>query len=87
MRIKLNITQLIPDRYPSVYWLHVDVTHILLIKQLKEKVRKVLKESRDIELYFDNLPFLDEDDITAINENEEITFVYIYYCTLVTTNI
>lgn len=76
MRIKLNLTQLSPKKNPTIYWLHVDITYILLIKQLKEKVRKVLKESRDIELYFDNIPFLDEDDIHAINENEEITFVY-----------
>jgi len=63
---------------PGIYWLHVDITRILLIKQLKEKVQKVLKETRDIELCFDNVPFLDEDDITAINGNEEITFVYIF---------
>ncbi|KAL5240233.1 hypothetical protein ACI65C_007643 [Semiaphis heraclei] len=72
MRIKLNLLQLTPDRNPSVYWLHIDRTSIRLIKQLKEKVRKVLKESRDIELCFENVPFLDEDDINAINENEEI---------------
>jgi len=75
MRIKLNITQLTPDENPSVYWLHVDLTRILLIKQLKKKVQNVLKESRDIELCFENVPFLDEDDITAINENEEITVI------------
>lgn len=75
MRIKLNLLQLTPDRNPSVYWLHIDRTSIRLIKQLKEKVRKVLKESRDIELCFENVPFLDEDDINAINENEEIGLV------------
>ncbi|XP_025195048.1 uncharacterized protein LOC112594469 [Melanaphis sacchari] len=73
MRIKLNLLQLTPDRNPAIYWLHIDMTCITLIKQLKEKVQKVLKEPRDIELYFDNVPFLDEDDINAINENEEIT--------------
>ncbi|CAI6350932.1 unnamed protein product [Macrosiphum euphorbiae] len=75
MRIKLNLWQLTPDRNPAVYWLHIDRTCITLIKQLKEKVRKVLKESRDIELCFDNVPFLDEDDINAINENEEIAVI------------
>lgn len=74
MRIKLNLLQLIPNRNPSVYWLHVD-ENILFIRQLKEKVNKVLKESRDLELCLDNVPFLDEDDIHAINENEEITLV------------
>lgn len=76
MRIKLNLKQLLPDRYPSIYWLYVDITHILIIKHLKEKVQRVLKESRDIELCLDNVKFLEEDDIHAINENEEITFVY-----------
>lgn len=76
MRIKLNLLQLSPDRNPSVYWLHVDDS-ILFIRQLKEKVKKVLKESHDLELCLDNVPFLDEDDIHAINENEEITLVYI----------
>jgi hypothetical protein len=52
------------------------MTYIKLIKQLKQKVQKVLNEPRDIELCFDNVPFLDEDDINAINENEEITLVY-----------
>lgn len=75
MRIKLNLLQLTLDRSPSVCWLHVD-DNILLIRQLKEKVQKVLKETRDIELCLDNVPFLDEDDVHAINENEEITFVY-----------
>jgi len=75
MRIKLNLTQLMPDRNPAIYWLHVDITQILYIKKLKEKVQKVLKENRGIELCFDNVPFLDEDDITAINENEEIRYV------------
>lgn len=76
MRIKLNLMHLTPDSNPSIYWLHIDMTCITLIKQLKEKVQKVLKESRDIELCFDSVPFLDEDDINAINENEEITLVY-----------
>lgn len=76
MRIKLNLENLTPNRVPSVYWLHVDITDILLIKQLKNKVQKVLKEIRGIELYLDNIPFLDEDDIHVINENEEITLVY-----------
>ena len=76
MRIKLNLLQLTPDKSPAIYWLHIDMNCITLIKQLKEKVRKVLKESRDIELCFDNVPFLDEDDINAINENEEIALVY-----------
>lgn len=76
MRIKLNLAQMTPSRNPAIYWLHVDLSYILLIKQLKEKVQKVLKEHRDIELCLDNIPFLDEDDIYAINENEEITFVY-----------
>lgn len=75
MRIKLNLMQLLPDRYPSIYWLYIDIKHISLIKQLKEKVQRVLKESRDIELCLENVKFLDEDDIHAINENEEITFV------------
>lgn len=74
MRIKLDLLQLIPERNPSVYWLHVD-DNILFIRQLKEKVKKVLKESRDLELCLDNVPFLDEDDIHAIYENEEITLV------------
>jgi len=77
MRIKLNLLKLTPSRNPAIYWLYIDMSCITLIKQLKEKVRKVLKESRDIELCFDNVPFLDEDDINAINENEEITLVYI----------
>ncbi|XP_022174412.1 uncharacterized protein LOC111036624 isoform X2 [Myzus persicae] len=75
MRIKLNLLGLTPGRNPSVYWLHIDRTCITLIKQLKAKVCKVLKESRDIELCFDNVPFLDEDDINAINENEEISVI------------
>lgn len=73
MRIKLNLMRLAPGKNPAIYWLHVDLTTILLIKQLKEKVQKVLKDSRDIELCLDDVPFLDEDDINAINENEEIT--------------
>lgn len=73
MRIKLNLGQLTSCRNPAIYWLYVDLSAIFLIKQLKEKVQQVLKEYRDIELCLDNIPFLDEDDIHAINENEEIT--------------
>lgn len=65
--------QLTPDRDPAICWLHVDTTYILLIKQLKGKIQKVLREPCEIELCVDNIPFLDEDDIFAINENEEIT--------------
>lgn len=73
MRIKLNLTRLIPDSNPSIYWLHVDVNCIAYIKHLKEKVKKLLKESRDIELCLDGVLFFDEDDIYVIQENEEIT--------------
>ncbi|CAH1707954.1 uncharacterized protein LOC114128600 isoform X1 [Aphis gossypii] len=75
MRIKLNLLQLTPDRSPAVYWLYVDKSCITSIKQLKEKVQKVLNELRDIELCYDNVPFLDEDDINAINANEEIAVI------------
>lgn len=75
MRIKLNLTQLALDNNQSTYWLYVDVNNIFLIKQLKKKIQNLFKESRDIHLCFENVPFLDEDDIHAINENEEITFV------------
>jgi hypothetical protein len=75
MRIKLNIMQLTLNKNPSTYWLHVNLDNIFQIKQLKKKIQKVLKESRDIDLCLENVPFLDEDDINAINENEEITFV------------
>lgn len=82
MRIKLNLKHLTGDRDPSpLYWIYVDITYISLIKQLKEKVQKVLKETRDLELCVDNVKFLDEDDIHAINENEEITFVYFFIST------
>lgn len=75
MRIKLNLMQLTLDKNPSTYWLHIDLNNIFLIKQLKKKIQNVLKESRNIDLCLDNVPFLDEDDIHVINENEEITFV------------
>lgn len=75
MRIKLNLMQLTLDKNPSTYWLHVNLNNIFLIKQLKKKIQKVLTESRDIDLCLENVPFLDEDDIHVINENEEITFV------------
>lgn len=75
MRIKLNLLQLTPDRSPAVYWLYVDKSCITSIKQLKEKVQKLLNEPHDIELCYDNVPFLDEDDVNAINANEEITVI------------
>lgn len=75
MRIKLNLMKLTLDKNPSTYWLHVDLNNILIIKHLKNKVQKVLKESRDVDLCLEGVPFLDEDDIHVINENEEITFV------------
>lgn len=72
MRIKVNVMQLILNRNPSIYWLHIDINCITYIKHLKEKIKKVLNESRDIELCLDSVPFLDEDDIYVIRENEEI---------------
>lgn len=73
MRIKLNLTGLTPDRNSSIYWLHVDLNCIVYVKHLKEKVKKLLKESRDIDLCLDGVLFFDEDDIHVIQENEEIT--------------
>lgn len=76
MRIKLNLLHLTPRKNPAVYWLYVDITNILQIKHLKHRIQKVIKETRDIDVCLDNIPFLDEDDIHAINENEEVTLVY-----------
>lgn len=79
MRIKLNRKLLSPDTIcPELCWLYVDTSKILLIKELKVKVKSVLREKHDIELCFDGIPFLDEDEINAINDSEEIRFVCLY---------
>ncbi|XP_050522851.1 uncharacterized protein LOC126895244 isoform X2 [Daktulosphaira vitifoliae] len=76
MRIKINRQYLTFSKNADLCWLYVDTSKISLIKHLKLKIQDVLKEERNIDVCFDNIPFLDEDEINAINDGEEITVIF-----------